>query len=208
MILLKNKSEGFTLVEVIISVFLGVILMFVISELLISVFSNPPAQITSMDNIEQSKRAVSTFAEELRNAAIGNDGSYSITEAQDNEIIFYSNFRTTGAAVNRIRYYLSGNTLYKGVVAPAGNPLSYNLASEVIRSVVTVVSNGVDPAFYYYDGNYNGSGSQLPQPVNINQIRFVKINLLIKNQITKQSDSTFPISAGVTVRNLKDNLGN
>lgn len=206
----RDLSNGFTIVELIISVSILAVLVFVASDLLISVLQNPTSQMTSMDNIEQAKTVASTFVEELRNAATGNDGSYSLTQAGDNQIIFYSNFGTSGIVVNRIRYYLSGNTLYKGVVIPTGSPLSYNLSSEVVRAVNNVVSNGSNPVFYYYNGNYNGTASTSPltQPINVNQVRFVRINLMIKNQTTSQNNSTFPISAGATIRNLKDNLGN
>jgi len=219
MVLRNNKTTGFrdgkllmgfTIIEVVISVSVGILLLLVAVDLLISVSTSPKSQIISMGNIEQAKTAVSTFANELRNAAIGNGGSYSITEAENNEIIFYSNYRTEGNLVYRMRYYLSGDTLYRGVTIPTGSPLSYDLGSEVVKPVVTVVSNGSDPAFYYYDGSYNGSSTYSPlyPPININMIRFVKISMVIKNQITNQDNSTFPISAGVAVRNLKDNLGN
>lgn len=206
----NNKSKGFTIIEVIISVSIGVFLMFVVTDLLISVLTNPKSEITSMDDIEQAKTVVSSFVVELRDGAVGNDGSYSLNQAGDSQIIFYSNFGTTGIAVNRIRYYLSGDTLYKGVTVPTGSPLSYNLSSEVVTPVMTAVSNGLTPVFYYYDGGYNGLPTYNPliQPVNINQVRFVKIYLMVKNHITNQGNGTFPISAGATVRNLKDNLGN
>jgi len=204
----NNNSRGFTAVEVIISVSVGILLMLVAADLLVSVVSNPTSQMASLDSIEQAKTVVSVFVDELRSSAVGNDGSYPVTLAQENEIIFYSKFRTTGNAVNRVRYYFSDGVLYKGTTIPTGLPLSYDLDSEVVRPVVTNVLNQGSPVFYYYDGNYNGSGQELSQPVNINQIRFAKINLIMENLTSKQSQSTFPISGGAAIRNLKDNLGN
>jgi len=208
MISRNNNSLGFTAVEVIISVSVGILLMLVAADLLVSVVSNPTSQMASLDSIEQAKTVVSVFVDELRSSAVGNDGSYPVTLAQENEIIFYSKFRTTGNAVNRVRYYFSDGVLYKGTTIPTGLPLSYDLDSEVVRPVVTNVLNQGSPVFYYYDGNYNGSGQELSQPVNINQIRFAKINLIMENLTSKQSQSTFPISGGAAIRNLKDNLGN
>ena len=70
------------------------------------------------------------------------------------------------------------------------------------------MSMGGNPLFSYYDGNYNGSGSPLSQPVNINVIRFVKINLTVLKDVTPNSTNTFTVTAGASIRNLKTNLGN
>ena len=202
------KNKGFTLIEVVISVSIFAVLFFVATNMMVSVFQNPQNEITSIDNIDQAKGVASTFVNELRAASVGNDGSYDLNQTADNQIIFYSNLGCAGTVVNRIRYYLSGNTLYKGVTIPTGSPLSYNLSSEIVTPVITALSNGSAPAFYYYDGTYNGSGNTLSQPVNISQVRYVQINLLVKNQISNNDKSVFPITAGSTIRNLKDNLGN
>lgn len=204
----QNKSRGFTLIEVLVSMAIFSVLLFAVTSLLLSVVQNPQRELNSMGNIDQAKTVVSTFVNELRGAVTGNDGSYPINQAGDNQIIFYTNYGGSGTIVNRIRYYISGNTLYKGVVVPTGSPLTYNISSEVVRAVMTSVSNGSAPIFYYYNGNYNGTGSALSQPVNVNQVRFVRINLMVKNQTTSHDNSTFPISDGATIRNLKDNLGN
>ena len=118
MISRNNNSLGFTAVEVIISVSVGILLMLVAADLLVSVVSNPTSQMASLDSIEQAKTVVSVFVDELRSSAVGNDGSYPVTLAQENEIIFYSKFRTTGNAVNRVRYYFSDGVLYKGTTIP------------------------------------------------------------------------------------------
>ena len=108
----------------------------------------------------------------------------------------------------RIRYYLATSTLYKGVIVPSGSPLTYNLGQEKILTVQTDLISTTTPIFYYYDGNYNGSSTPLTQPVNTTQIKYVKINLNILKQNTISDSSTFNISTGASIRNLKTNLGN
>ena len=201
-----NKN-GFTLIELLVSMVIFAGLMFVADNLLISVLQNPQQYTIAMDNVEHSKMVAATFVEELRNASTGNDGSYPLSQAGDSQIVFYTKFGSTGTAVDRIRYYFSGSTLYKGVIVPTGSPLSYNLAAEVVKPIITVISNGPNPVFYYYDGNYGGSGTPISQPVNINNIKFAEINLLVQSQLSKTSTSSFPITAGAAIRNLKDNLG-
>lgn len=202
------KQKGFTLVEVIVTIAVFTVFIFGVSTILSDIFTKSNQQLSSLSNIDQARSVLSTFTNEIRNAVTGSDGSYPLNQAGENQIIFYSNFGAPNSAIERMRYYISGGALYKGIVLPAGSPLSYNLSSETTRVVVSGVSNGSFPAFYYYDGNYNGTGNALVQPVNINQVRFVKISLMVSNQITPTDTSTFPISAGAAIRSVKDNLGN
>lgn len=196
------------MIEVLVTISVFVFLIFGVSAMLSDIFVNSSQQLSSMNNIDQARSVLSTFTNEIRNAAAGSDGSYPLNQAADSQIIFYSNFKTSNSTVERIRYYVAGNTLYKGVVLPTGSPLSYNLSSESVKPVITSISNQSSPTFYYYDGNYNGTGAALTQPVNINQVRFIKISLMVLNQITPTDTSTFPITAGAAIRSVKDNLGN
>lgn len=203
------NKKGFTLIEIMVALSIFVILMLAIAPLLMSLLSNPKQQLASMDNIDQARLISSSFTNELRNAVMGSDGSFALVQAGDSQIIFYSSF-TGGSAVevNRIRYYILDGILYKGIIQPSGSPLVYNLSSEVVRPVISGLTNGLNPIFYYYDGNYDGGTVALAQPVNINQVKFARINLLIPNKIISDSTSSFLITAGATIRALKDNLGN
>lgn len=201
---------GFTLVEAILSVFIFTILTLGVSAVTLTILKSYRQQSQSLSNIDQVTMVSSKFTNELRNAAYGNDGSYPINTAGDSQIIFYSGSINNAPAVDRIRYYLSGDTLYKGVTTPTGSPLTYNLAGEVVESVQNNVVNGTTntPVFYYYDGNYNGSGNPITQPVNVNQIKFIKINLIVLKQPGISTTTTFIFNTGVAIRNLKNNLGN
>lgn len=110
--------------------------------------------------------------------------------------------------VSQIRYYISGNTLYKGVTNPGGSPLTYVGQTEKVTPLITQMSMGASPLFSYYDGTYNGTGNALTQPVNINVIRFIKINLTVLKATTPTNTSTFTVTSGASIRNLKTNLGN
>jgi len=205
----KNKrnifSVGFTIVEVVVSISIAAMLMLAVAYFVVLVSQNPTAEITSLSSIEQAKKVTATFANELRGAVTGNDGAYPINQTLPQLIVFYSNYGTSGNIVNRIRYYFSDETLWKGVTVPTGSPLQYDLDSEVVKPVMTNLFNDADPLFYYYGDDYNGINS--PDAPSIVGIRFVKINLMVKNQITATNVNVFPISAGATIRNLKDNLG-
>lgn len=204
----KNKKEsGFTLIETMVAIFIFTILALGVSSLFTNIFTNSNGRFAAISDIDQAQMVATNFTNEIRIASTGNAGDYPINQASDTQIIFYSSYKQSTGIVARIRYYLSGKTLYKGVVIPSGSPLSYNLSQEKIQDVQNDVSNGGKPIFYYYDGNYNGSSTPLVQPVNVNQVKYVIMNMNILKQ-PNTSTTTFNISAGASIRNLKTNLGN
>lgn len=200
-------KKGFTLVEVIVAITVISLFVFMLASVLISFLQNPKTEQASLDDIDRARMIASTFTNEVRDAVTGSDGSFPIAQASDNQIVFYSSYGAGSSVIKRIRYYVSDNDLYKGVVLPAGSPPTYNLSNETISKIFSGITNGSAPAFYYYNGDYNGTGSALIQPVNINYIRFIQMSLMIPNQIAQES-SSFQVVAGATVRALKNNLGN
>jgi len=208
---MKNKSKkqsGFTLIETVLTIFIFGILMAGTTLMIRDIFKVSEQQTGILSNTTEATIISNNFANEIRNAAYGAGGAYPINQATDNQIIFFSTALRANGTVSKIRYYISGNTLYKGITNPGGSPLSYNGQTETITALSTQMSMGANPLFYYYDGTYNGSGNALSNPVNINAVRFVKINLIILKNITPNSSGTFTVSAGANIRNLKTNLGN
>ncbi len=203
----SNSQKGFTILELLVAVSIFGGLAILVALLFSDVFSGSKQQLLAVDNVEQSRLVASQFLNEMRNATTGVSGEYSLGQAGDQQIIFYS--KTTGTStVNRIRYYVSGTKLYKGVVIPTGNPLTYNLGSEVVKVAQNDLTNGTGQVFTYYGDTYSGSENSLTQPINLTAVKFVKINLTVLTQAKNNSNTTYSISEGVTIRNLKTNLGN
>ena len=173
-----------------------------------NILVNSKQQALGIGNVDQARRIASIFVNEIRNSAYGVNGAYPINETSDAQIVFFSTAPKGDGTVSRFRYYTSGGILYKGVTNPSGNPLSYNTGTETITTLLSTLSLGSNPLFYYYDGNYNGNTSALTQPVNINQVKFVKINMIVLKQDVRNSTATNTITAGASIRNLKTNLGN
>lgn len=198
-----NRLKGFTLVEVMVAVAIFSVLMFVVTGLLLSIIQNPKLQLSAMSNIDQARSVASKFTNEIRAAAYG---TYPLTEANDSEITFFSPIGAATGNINRIRYYTQNNVLYKGVIVPING--AYNPASEVLTPVL-IVQNASVPLFYYYNGDYNasGTGTALLNPVNVNDVKFVEINLIVQNP-ENTGNSTFNLKSGAAIRILKNNLRN
>lgn len=205
----KNRIKGFTLIETMATIFIFSIIMVGTTLLLQNIFKSGKQQPLALDTTDQARIAMFNFTNELRNATAGNDGSYPLNLTNNSQVILYSTYGSpANTIVNRIRYYVSGTTLYKGVTTPSGNPLSYNIAAEKSSIVITNLGNATTPVFYYYDGNYIGTNAPLAQPINVNNVKYVALNLILPKQDSRGDTTTFNITGGGTLRNLKTNLGN
>ncbi|MDP3882573.1 MAG: prepilin-type N-terminal cleavage/methylation domain-containing protein [Candidatus Staskawiczbacteria bacterium] len=201
-----NFQKGFTLIEAVVVTAIVAVLMMAVSSMLVKVFSGSKQQYLALDNIDNARIASSRFVNEIRSAVPGVDGSSAISTADSDEIIFHTPDRGDNTLIDRVRYFIQDNVLYKGVIKPTGSPLAYTSSESISAVQPNLTMNGAD-LFYYYDGNYSGDTQALSQPVNINDIRFVKINLIVLKQTEQGSDSVFYLSTGAATRSLKDNLG-
>ncbi|MEO8065839.1 MAG: prepilin-type N-terminal cleavage/methylation domain-containing protein [Candidatus Doudnabacteria bacterium] len=204
--LLPAKPNGFTLIEVVISVAVFSIIAMGIVALVSSVLVNSTQAGSLLANNDSARRAVFGIMQELRNAATSSVGAYALESAGAQQLIFYTN---SAGSINRVRYFLQSGALKKGVTIPTGSPLIYNLAAETVTEVQKDVANGANPIFYYYDGTYDGNTNNfLIQPVNVTAVTFVKMNLTIYKRINSASTATYTETASGAIRNLKTNLAN
>lgn len=204
MMKIKHNS-GFTLIEVIISVALFSIVMLGVVLLVTSIFVDSNKQSRSLSNSDQARKLSFQLVKELRNSVYANTGAYPLAAADNTQLTFYSNV-DGGSDVERIRYYVNGGRLYRGLLKPTGNPLTYVTANETSRVVQDDVMNSANPIFYYYNENYDGvTGSALTQPVSLAQVRFVRLNLEVRTRTGSATDY-FTVTAGGTIRGLKTNL--
>jgi len=148
--------------------------------------------------------AIQNFINDLRSASYSSIGAYPIDTATANQIIFYSNI-DNDSWKERVRYYISGSVLKRGVTKPSGTPLSYNTSTEVSTDIAHDLNNTTN-IFYYYDQSYDGvnSTSSLSFPVNISSIRMVGIKLWLDLKPNVTPAPLF-IEGKTEIRGLKSN---
>ncbi|TSC70145.1 MAG: Uncharacterized protein CEO12_541 [Parcubacteria group bacterium Gr01-1014_46] len=200
-----SYKKGVTLVELIVSVAILSAIMLVVSTFQKDVFSLNTNLQSSLNAQLEARHLIKTIVSELRKTTQSAIGSYPIELASSTGITFYSDVGNNGS-IDKVRYYLSGKTIKKGVITPTGNPPVYNAGSEVTTTLLNyVTASSTLPIFQYYLSSYAGTSTPLSIPPNISTIRLIKITVIID---TDPNRSPTPIIATsqVSLRNLKDNL--
>jgi prepilin-type N-terminal cleavage/methylation domain-containing protein len=201
-ILSKNKKYGFTLVEILIAVFIFTIIGIAVVKFQIDIFSLNKLTSTNLVAQQNARQTLKDFTAEVRSMSPSNAGAYYIDQASTSSLTFYTNI-DNDSDTEKVRYFLSGTTFKKGVIHPIGN--TYSQGNEVVKESVHGIANGTTSIFSYYDNSYDGTSTPLNQPINISSIRLIKINLLI-DEDTLKSPGPLYMTTQVSIRNLKDNL--
>lgn len=207
-ILTTVVRRGFSLLETMITLAIFSLIVVGLIGLVTDILKLRSQQTVLLTDIDQARRVASQITNELRNAETASSGAYVLDTAQDLQIIFYSDVNSASAGRERVRYFVQNGKLYKGITNYNGS--GYNLATEQTYVAQNDVANSAAaPLFNYYDGTYTGAASQSPlaQPVNVTNVKFIKVTLRVFNKGGVQNTSYFTVTASASVRNLKTNLG-
>lgn len=190
----NNKKRGYTLLEMIIVISLGLIIGLAISSFGRNIFTQNYAVSKSLIIEGDTKMAMTKMVSELRRTQPASNGSYPIELASSTTIIFYSDVNNDGLR-ERVRYWLDGKILRRGIIKPFGQYSDYTTNNESINVLVNDFSTTSVSIFSYYNDSYDGTASSSPlaQPVDVRSVNLVKIDLIT-------------LTSQVMLRNLKDNF--
>jgi prepilin-type N-terminal cleavage/methylation domain-containing protein len=198
-------KRAFTLVEVLTTVAIMTSIMVVVSVFQYNVLNYNRASGVALINVTEAQAIMKNIARELRSAEPGENGEYPLAIVATSTLTFFADLNADGRS-EKIRYYISGSTLYRGIIVPTGIPAVYSSGSETIKTLTTGIRNSsTTPLFQYYPSSYNGTSTALTYPVSISTIRLVRVDLRIDTDPNK-SPIIRTYSTQVQLRNLKDNL--
>lgn len=151
-------------------------------------------------SVDSARRGVATTLHNLREASYADDGNYPIASAATSSIVFYSDVDADGG-IERVRIYLSNETLYRTVTNAAGTPPSYAGQAPATTTIATYVRNSSStPLFRYYDA----TGTQLATTSpDISEIASVATTLLVDLN-PNRAPNVLTFTGTATLRNLKE----
>lgn len=158
-------------------------------------------ELQSKSDISQTLQIMTS---EIRSAGPSGNGSFPIDVAGTSTFGFYSDIGKDGS-VEHIRYFLASSSIEKGVIKPTGTPATYPTSTEIVTDLIdNVIIGTTTPLFAYYDSNYTGSQAPLPQPVDLSQVRIVRVSFYSDTKATQAPTAQF-FSTLVDIRNLRSN---
>jgi len=200
-----NRTSGFTLVELLISIAILTLLTVTAATFQKDIFSLNFSLQSSLTAQLDARHVVKVMVTEMRKMNPSDLGAYPIALASSTGITFYSDVNNDGTK-DQVRYFLSGNTIKKGVTAPSGSPVTYNPANENLSTIISdFIASSTLPLFQYYPATYSGTEASLPVPIDIPSVRLITISVIIDRDPNK-SPVPLVVTSSVSLRNLKDNL--
>ncbi len=197
----ETNNKGFTYIEIAFSMAIFVLIVLLITLFARNIWIYNSFLSGALSQSNSARTAFKIMTKEIRTASGADTGAYTIYAATPNSFSFHSDIDGDGLK-ERVRYFLSGNSLQKGVIKPTGAPLGYS-STEVISTLID--SSASSLLFEYYDRNYDGTTAPLSTPTNIPDIRLIKITVVIDKD-PNRPPLPLTSSTQVTIRNLKDNL--
>jgi len=201
---IHSTYKGFSLVEILVAVAILSVIILVVGAFQRDVFFLGSVLRGSAATAQDARAIIRTMTRELREAAPSSNGSYVIESAATSSIVFYSNVDTDSAR-ERVRYFIVGNELRKGVIQPTGNPITYPANTETFTILASTMAPTTSPAFRYYDSTYAGTSTPMTYPIDTARIRLVRFDLVLDVDANR-SPVPRVYTTQVSIRNLKDNL--
>ena len=203
--MVSNRQSGFSLVETYISIALFVLVIIAVGAFQAGIFSNQRVVTGSFQTAQDAQIILKTLLTELRSAAPGTNGAYSLVSAGTSSIMFFSDTNGDGKT-EQIGYTLLQNTLYRTSIPPTGTPPVYVIANQSTTSIMTNIKNSTStPIFQYFDQFYTGTSSPLSLPIDLLSVRLIRINLTLDvDPRISPAPRTYTVQVGL--RNLKTNL--
>jgi len=197
----SSRNAAFTLIETIVVIVLTTLISGVLGSLIRYFYIANTYTLEQTVALAQARTGVEDTVRYLREASYASDGSYPIENAATSTITFYAKM-DTNPTVEKIVYRLLNGTLYRAVMTPTGNPLTYVGAPYATSTIASsVINDTATPIFHYFDT----TGTELPTPTDVSKISAIKITLLVDVNVNR-APTTFTLSGAATLRNLYNQL--
>ena len=189
---------GLTFIEMMVTLSIFAIVMIALVNSILFFYRANTSSIQQAYQVESARRGVQLLVRDIREATYGADGSYPLAEMASTSITFNAD-TDRDAAVEKIRYTLSGTSLSRTVIEPTGNPAQYVGSGET--SVVSDHARnlGQNIAVFQY---FNASTTEVVNPNAIASVVSVTVSIIV-NISPYRLPGEFTLRSSATLRNLR-----
>ena len=201
----KNKS-GLTFVEMIMALFIFSIGMSAFAMLLSKTWQGNAYALEMGQDSMAASQGLNIMADYIRRANQGDDGSYPVQLAKDNELTIFCNYNND-TITERLHFYLSNQNLLMGITNPTTTlPKTYPAGDQTVVTLAShIVNTSTDPIFQYFNSDYPADTTTNPMstPASVADVRLVKVHLEVNINLAHAPDN-ITVQSFVEMRNLND----
>ena len=188
--------KGFTFIETIITIFVFTLAMGAVMAFIIMGYRTQSYALGQARAIQEARRGIEAMVKEIREARTGEDGSYVIYNAQDNEFSFFSDI-DRDLAIEKVRYFSDGTNFKKGIIEPTVTNGIADYSGEEEISILSQYVRNAPSIFRYFDAN----GEELFNPDRRKNVKLMEVSLVI-NIDPNRAPNDFELKSDVYIRNL------
>ncbi|MDP3645916.1 MAG: hypothetical protein Q8R25_02415 [bacterium] len=194
---MANSSQGMTLVEAVVWIFVFTLVMGAIVLTVIQFYRANQYAIEQAFAVTSAQQGLENIMRSIREAAYSSQGAFPVVSIAANDFVFYADM-DSDALIERVHYFLQGTDLMRGVLEATGNPPDYT-GAEATSRVADYVRNTEASinVFKYYDE----LGAEITNYANWTTVRFVKVTLAVNINVVTLPNQ-FTLSSSAAIRNL------
>lgn len=187
-----------TLVETIVWVSITSMLLLAITQSISYFYRTNTYAVEQGAAITSAQRGIEGVIKVMREAAYSSTGAWPIISMASSSFAFYADI-DDDPFIEQIRFFVSDNSLVRGVIDPSGDPPVYT-NPEVLSTVSDYVRNNEQdvPMFTYYDLD----GAPMTDLSKIAEVRFVEVTVVV-NINPFRLPNQFTLRSTAALRNLK-----
>ncbi|MDP3646016.1 MAG: type II secretion system protein [bacterium] len=191
-------SRGMTLLETLVWVSITSMIMLAITQSIQAFYRTNTYATEQGAAITSAQRGIESGIKTMREAAYSSNGAWPIISMASSSFSFYADI-DEDPFVERIRFFIQGGSLMRGVIDPSGDPPVYT-NPETLSSVSDYVRNNEKDVamFQYYDVN----GNLMTDLTKIAEVRFVQTTVVV-NINPDRLPNQFTLRSTAALRNLK-----
>lgn len=191
-------SRGMTLIEASVWVAITLSAMLAITTSVQYFYRTNSYTVEQAAAITSAQRGIEGMIKTIREAAYASDGAYPIIALATSSISLYADI-DDDPFIERLRFFVQGGALYRGLIDPSGDPPVYT-NPETISQISEYVRNEAQSVdmFRYYDLN----GALMTDLTDITELRFVEATVIV-NINPNRMPNQFTLRSTAALRNLR-----
>ena len=194
----RASKKGFTLIEVVVLMTGLVLVITAIVSSLRYVYRAQRFAFDQADAMRSARLGIEKMVQDFREASYADDGAFPIVSMATSSISFYSDYDDDNK-LEKLRYFIDGTDLKKGIIESSGSPLTYSAGDEVLSVISTNVrNNSTDTAMFTY---YDKSGALMSDYNDIANVAFVTVRLIV-NLHPERGPEDFELRSSASLRNV------